>query len=81
MVIMTIFEQFCSLFNLKHLIKKETCITKSHKSTFDLILTNKPLSFQSSSIETDLSDHHKLTVIFVKSYLLDLTQDCLLQKF
>ena len=47
-------EQFCSLFNLQSLIKKETCITKTHKSTTDLILTNKLLSFQGSSvIETD----------------------------
>ena len=59
-------EQFCSLFNLQSLIKKETCITKANKSTIDLILTNKPLSFQSSSaIVTGLSDHHKLIALFV----------------
>ena len=53
-------EKFCSLFNLQSLIKKETYITKTHKSTIDLILTNKPFSFQISSvIETGLSDHHK----------------------
>ena len=62
-------EQFCSLFNLQSLLKKETYITKTHKSTIDLILTNKPLSFQSSSvIETSLSDHHKLIATFVKSH-------------
>ena len=32
------------------MIKKETCITKTHKSATDLILTNKPLSFKSSSV-------------------------------
>ena len=59
----------CSLFNLQHLLKKETCITKTHKSTIDLILTNKPLSFQSISvIENGLSDHHKLIATFVKSH-------------
>ena len=42
-------EQFCSLFNLKSFIKKETCITKLHVSTIDLIIKNKPLSFQNSS--------------------------------
>ena len=53
-------EKFCSLFNLQSLIKKETCITKTHKSTIDLTLTNKPRPFQSSSvIETGLSDLHK----------------------
>ena len=32
-------------------------------------ITNKPLSFQSSTvIETGLSDHHKLIAIFVKSH-------------
>ena len=36
-------EQFCSFFNKKSLTKKETCITNTHKSTIDLILTNKPL--------------------------------------
>ena len=62
-------EQFCSLFNLQSLIKKDTCIIKVHKSTIALILTNKPLSFQSSSvIETGLSDHHKLIATFVKSH-------------
>ena len=62
-------EQFYSLFNLQSLIKKETCITKTHKSFIDLILTNKPLSFQSSTvIETGLSDHHKLIATFVKSH-------------
>ena len=34
-------DQFCTLFNLKSLIEKETYITKSHKLTIDLILTNK----------------------------------------
>ena len=62
-------EQFWSLFNLQSLIKKETYITKTHKSSIDLILTNKPLSFQSRAvIETGLSDHHKLLATFVKSH-------------
>ena len=62
-------EQFCSLFNSKTLIKKENCRTKTHKSINELILTRKSLSFQSSSvIETGLSDHHKLTALFVKPH-------------
>ena len=61
-------EQFPSLCNLKSLIKKETCITKGHKSTTNLISTNKPLCFQSSSvIETGLSDHERLKATFSKS--------------
>ena len=62
-------EQFCSLFNLQSLTKEESCITKTHKSTIDLILRNKSLSFQSSSvIETGLSHHHKLIATFVKPH-------------
>ena len=30
-------EQFCSLFDLQSLIKKETCIIKVHKSTIALM--------------------------------------------
>ena len=62
-------EEFCSLFNLKSLIEKEVCIAKTNNSTIDLISTNKPRSFQSSSAnETDSSDHHKLMAMFVKSH-------------
>ena len=39
-------EEFFDMFNLKNLVDAETCITISHKSTVDLILTNKPSSFQ-----------------------------------
>ena len=62
-------EHVCSLFNLQSLIKKETCMTKAPKSNIDLILTNKRLSFQSSSvIKADLSEHHKPTATFSKSH-------------
>ena len=62
-------KQFCNLFNLQYLIKKEACITKALKSTIDLILTNNPFSFQSSSvIETGISDHNKLIATFFKSH-------------
>ena len=43
-------DEFCNLFNpcfnLTNLIKTETCCSKNHKSTTDLFLTNRPLSFQ-----------------------------------
>ena len=35
-------EEFCTLFNLQSLIKKDTCFKNNHKSITDLILTNKP---------------------------------------
>ena len=60
-------EEFCDAFNLKNLVKSETCFTKDNKSLIDLILTNKPLSFQRTQVtETGLSDYHKLITTFFK---------------
>ena len=42
----------------------------NHKSTIDLILTNKPRSFQITNVtETGISDCHKLITTFMKSYI------------
>ena len=63
-------EEFCDLFNLTNLMKNETCFTRDHKSTIDLILTNKPKSFQNTCItETGLSDFHKLISTFFKTQI------------
>ena len=60
---------FCNLFTLKNLIKEPTCYKNSNNpSCIDLILTNKPYSFQNSStMETGLSDFHKLIVTVLKT--------------
>ena len=61
--------EFCSIFNLTSLIKEKTCFKSvENPSCIDLILTNRPQSFQNSSvIETGLSDFHKLTITVLKS--------------
>ena len=42
----------------------------NHKSTIDLILTNKPRPFQITNvIETGVSDCHKLITTFIKSHI------------
>ena len=42
----------------------------NHKSTIDLILTNKPRSYQITNVtETGVSDCHKLILTFMKSYI------------
>ena len=41
-------DEFCNLFDLTNLMKTETCSTKHHKSTIELFLTNRPLSFQTN---------------------------------
>ena len=57
------------MFNLTNLVVTKTCVTNFHKSTIDLILTNKPSSFQKTmATETGLSDFHELVSTFFKSH-------------
>ena len=62
-------ETLCESYRLKNLIKVPTCHKNpQNPSCIDLILTNSPLSFQSSGvIETGLSDFHKMTVTIMKT--------------
>ena len=51
------------MFNLTNLVDTETCVTNSHESTIDLILTNKPNPFQKTmDTQTGLWHFHKLFV-------------------
>ena len=63
-----VMEEFCSLYNLKTLIKTPTCFKSiKNPSCIDLILTNRANSFQnSSSVETGLSDFHHLVLTVLK---------------
>ena len=60
---------FSTLFNLRNLIKSPTCFKScKNPSCIDLMLTNKPRSFQNSSVlETGLSDFHLLTFSVLKT--------------
>ena len=62
--------EFCDTYNLKNLIKDPTCFKNPlNPSTIDLILTNRPRSFQNSqTVETGLSDHHRLTVTVMRAF-------------
>ena len=61
---------FSDTYDLKSPIEQPTCYKNPNKtSCIDLILTNKPRSFQHSCvIETGLSDVHKMTVIVMKTF-------------
>jgi exonuclease III len=61
--------EFLNTYNLKSLIKEPTCFKSLAKPTcIDLILTNHPRCFcHSKTIETGLSDFHKLTVTVLKA--------------
>ena len=60
--------EFCDMFDLSNMINNKTCNTKNHSSKIDLIFSNKPSSFQSSTTtETGLSDCHKLITTCMKA--------------
>ena len=69
------FSNFMDVFNLKNLIKEETCFSNLHKSSIDVILTNKPRRFyKSGAYEFGLSDCHKLISTCLRSFVARLKQ-------
>ena len=62
---------FCETFKLKHLVKVPTCFKNLiNPKCIDIILTNKVHNFQNTAtVETGLSDHHKLTVTVLKNVI------------
>ena len=62
-------DEFSNLFDLTNLVREVKCCTNNHRSTIDLILTNRPNSFQKTcTTETGLSDYHKCISTFYKSH-------------
>ena len=62
------FSDLWDTFNLKNPVTKPTCYKSLTGSIIDLILTNKPRSFQNTSVcETGLSGCQKLIFTILKS--------------
>ena len=61
---------FCEIYSCKNLIKENNCFKNPLKPTcFDLIITSRPKSFQNSvTVETGLSDFHKMTLTLIKVF-------------
>ena len=60
---MTKLSEFCDIFDLESLITGSTCKTLSSSTSLDVIFTNKKRSFKNSgTIETGISDLHKMTI-------------------
>lgn len=52
---------FCDTFSPLDLVQGHTCLTKTHKISIDLLLTNRKFSFQlTQGIETGINDVHFL---------------------
>ena len=64
---------FCDIFDLANMINEKTCF-RNHSSRIDLILSNKPSSFQLfHATETGLSECHKLITTCMKAIISRLT--------
>ena len=61
--------EFCETYILQNLVKDPTCYKNPSKPTYiDIILTNFPKLFQhTQTIETGLSDFHKLRLTVLKT--------------
>ena len=67
-LIETYMTDFCEMYNLSNLISNPTCFKNpENPSCIDVIFTNNVNSFRhSKSLETGLSDFHKMTVTVLK---------------
>ena len=66
----TYMHEFINMYGLKNLVNEPTCYKNvNNPSCIDLILTNRPKSFQTTTaIETGLSDFHKMTITIMKTF-------------
>ena len=66
----TVISDFCEIYNLKNIVGEKTCFkSPNNRSCIDLIITNRPESFQNCMvIETALSDFHKMSITVMKMY-------------
>ena len=69
-VLETNMKEFCNTYVLKNLIHEPTCYKNPlNPSSIDVMLTNRKNSFQNSTtIETGLSDFHKMTRTVLKTH-------------
>ena len=60
---------FCEMYNTKNIKEKTYFKNPENPTCIDLILTNRPSSFQDSTVvETGLSDFHNMCVTVMKMY-------------
>ena len=64
----TILSEFLNAYNAKNIVKNKTCFKSiENPSCVDLIITDKPGSFQHTNVfEIGISDHHKLVTTVMK---------------
>ena len=61
-------KDLCDMSELNNLIKDPTCCKSSNRSCIDNFYTNKKtMFFNSSTVETGISDHHSLICTLLRS--------------
>ena len=67
---MSVGKNFCQIYGCKNTAKDKNCLKNLINPAFtDLIITNRPKSFQESeAIETGLSDFHKMSLTALKVF-------------
>ena len=68
--------EFCEAYNLTNIVNDPTCSKNPlHPTYIDVILTNKSKKFQNTTtIETGLSDYHKMVITCLKCYMTKVPQ-------
>ena len=63
-------KNFCQIYGCKNIVKDKTCCKNPINPTCtDLVITNRPKSFQEFGvIETGLSDFHKMSLTVMKVF-------------
>ena len=57
----------CMTYDLSNLVTESACITFTHESSLDVILTNRKQNFMlSKAVKTGLSDFHKMVTTFMR---------------
>ena len=64
-------KEFCQLYDFENLIKEPTCYKNADNPTsIDVILTNNKEYFaNNSTVETGISDHHKMVITVLRVYV------------
>ena len=63
-------KNICQIYGCKNIVKDKTCFKNPRNPTcIDMIITNRPKSFQESEVvETGLSDFHKMSLTVMKVF-------------
>ena len=63
------FADFCHIFNLTNLVNAKTCLSQPRQFSLDVILTNRPKSFQKTAAITTGLNYHKVISLLLDHHI------------